>query len=674
MSNPLLDFSALPRFDAMDASFIGPAVDQLLAENAALVEQLCADPTPPDWAHFVTPLEDANERLARAWGVVSHLNAVMNSPQWREAYNQNLPRISEYYTALAQHPGLYRAFSAIRTADGFGALDAVRQKVIDNELRDFRLGGADLSASDKEQFRVIQAELALLGASFEEHLLDATNDFALLIEDEQQLAGLPQDVMEAAREAAQRAGSPGWKFTLHAPSYIPFMQYAESRELRERLYHAHVTRASSFGPAQWDNSALMDRILELRQQAAKLLGFASYAELSLETKMAETPAQIEAFLLDLAQRARPFAERDRDELLAFARSELGIEDVQSWDLAWVSERLRQARYDFSEQEVRQYFPEQQVLEGLFRLVRTLYGLDIRPAQTSVWHTDVRFYELVDAAGALVGQFYLDLYAREHKRGGAWMDDAITRRRKGDAIQTPVAWLTCNFSPPVGGKPALFTHDEVLTLFHEFGHGLHHLLTRVEELAVSGIHGVEWDAVELPSQFMENFCWEWDVLQHMSRHVDSGAALPVELFDRMLAARNFQSGMHTLRQVEFALFDLRLHDGARPAGESILDTLAKVRKEVAVWFPPHYNRFANSFAHIFAGGYAAGYYSYKWAEVLSADVYSLFEEQGVLSSTIGQRFWNEILAVGGARPAKESFVAFRGREPDVQALLRHHGMV
>lgn len=674
MSNPLLDFSALPRFDAMDAGFIGPAVDQLLAENAALIERLCAASTTPDWAHFVTPLEDANERLARAWGVVSHLNAVMNSPQWREAYNENLPKISEYYTALAQHPGLYRAFSAIRSADGFGALDAVRQKVIDNELRDFRLGGADLSASDKEQFRVIQAELAQLGASFEEHLLDATNDFALLIEDEQQLAGLPQDVMEAAREAAQRAELPGWKFTLHAPSYIPFMQYAESRELRERLYHAHVTRASSFGRAQWDNSALMDRILELRQQAAKLLGFASYAELSLETKMAETPAQIEAFLLDLGQRARPFAERDRDELLAFARSELGMEDVQSWDLAWVSEKLRQARYDFSEQEVRQYFPEQQVLEGLFRLVRTLYGLDIRPAQASVWHPDVRFYELVDAAGALVGQFYLDLYAREHKRGGAWMDDAITRRRKGDAIQTPVAWLTCNFSPPAGGKPALFTHDEVLTLFHEFGHGLHHLLTRVEELAVSGIHGVEWDAVELPSQFMENFCWEWDVLRHMSRHVDSGAALPVELFDRMLAARNFQSGMHTLRQVEFALFDLRLHDGARPAGESILDTLAKVRKEVAVWFPPHYNRFANSFAHIFAGGYAAGYYSYKWAEVLSADVYSLFEEQGVLSSTIGQRFWNEILAVGGARPAKESFVAFRGREPDVQALLRHHGMV
>ena len=674
MDNPLLDFTGLPRFGEFLASHVTPAVEILLEENRALVERLAGLPDEPDWDGFVVPLEDANERLSRVWGVVAHLNAVMNSPEWREGYNENLPKISEYYTGLAQHPGLYRVWSALREGAGFGALDAVRRKVVDNELRDFRLGGAGLSDADKERFRAIQAELASLGASFEEHLLDATNAFALWIEEAADLAGLPDDVMEAAREAAERARRGGWKFTLHAPSYVPFMQYAESRTLREKMYHAYVTRASSFGPPEWDNGEIMERILLLRAQAAALLGFASYAELSLETKMAETPAQVEAFLLDLAGRARPFAERDRSEVLAFAREALGLEQVESWDIAWVSEKLRKSRYDFSEQEVRQYFPEQQVLEGLFRLVRTLYNVEVRPAQAPVWHADVRFFEISNARGERIGQFWLDLYAREHKRGGAWMDDAITRRRKGAAIQIPVAWLTCNFSAPVAGKPALFTHDEVLTLFHEFGHGLHHLLTQVEEIGVSGIHGVEWDAVELPSQFMENYCWEWEVLRHMSRHVDSGEPLPRALFDRMLAAKNFQSGMQTLRQTEFALFDLRLHDGRRPAGETVLETLENVRKTVAVWIPPHYNRFANGFSHIFAGGYAAGYYSYKWAEVLSADVYSLFEELGVLSPEAGERFRQEILAVGGARPARESFVAFRGREPDVQALLRHHGMV
>ena len=671
--NPLLDFSGLPRFGEIQVHHITPAIDQLLAENLALIERLSAAAELPQWDDFVVPLEDANERLGRAWGTVAHLNAVVNSPEWRAAYNENLPKVTEYYTSLAQHPVLYRVFAEIRQQPGFSAMSRERQKVVENELRDFRLGGAELAADDQARFRDIQAELAQLGARFEENLLDATNGWAMWLEHEDDLVGLPDDVVLAARVAADRDDRPGWKFTLHAPSYIPFMQYAESRPLREKLYHAYVTRASEFGPPEQDNSRIIERILELRQQAAQLLGFADYAELSLATKMAESPAQVTEFLRDLAARARPHAERDLTELREFAAGQPGLADLQSWDLAWASEKLRVARYDFSDQEVKQYFPEPVVLAGLFRLIHTLYGLNVSPGKAPVWHADVRFFDVTDAQGQLIGQFYLDLYAREHKRGGAWMDDAITRCRKGDRIQLPVTWLTCNFSAPVGNRPALFTHDEVLTLFHEFGHGLHHLLTRVEERAVSGIHGVEWDAVELPSQFMENFCWEWEVLQHMTAHVDSGEPLPRDLYDRMIGARNFQSGLATLRQLEFALFDMMLHDRHRPSGETVQDLLLRVRKDVAVMFPPVYNRFANSFSHIFAGGYAAGYYSYKWAEVLSADVYSLFEEQGILSESVGRRFWDEVLAVGGSRPAKESFVAFRGREPDVSALLRHNGM-
>ena len=672
--NPLLDFSGLPRFGEIKVEHITPAIDRLLAENQLVIASLSAQTTAPEWDGFVIPLEDANERLGRAWGTVAHLNAVMNSPEWRAAYNENLPKVTEYYASLAQHPDLYRAFSAIRQSPGFAGMSRERQQAVENELRDFRLGGADLPEEDQVRFRNIQAELAQLGARFEENLLDATNGWAMWLAQDSDLAGLPDDVILAAREAADREERSEWKFTLHAPSYIPFMQYAESRDLRERMYHAYATRASEFGPSEQDNTALIERILELRQQAARLLGFADYAQLSLATKMADTPEQVVGFLRDLAARARPYAERDLAELREFAATQLGVAELQSWDLAWASEKLRVARYDFSDQAVRQYFPEPVVLSGLFRLVNTLYGLDVRPGQAPVWHPDVRFFDVFDEHGALIGQFYLDLYAREHKRGGAWMDDAITRCRKGNTIQLPVTWLTCNFSAPVGGRPALFTHDEVLTLFHEFGHGLHHLLTKVEERAVSGIHGVEWDAVELPSQFMENFCWEWDVLQHMTAHVDTGEPLPRDLFDRMVGARNFQSGLATLRQIEFALFDMQLHDHRRPIGESALDLLLRVRKEVAVMFPPVYNRFANSFSHIFAGGYAAGYYSYKWAEVLSADVYSLFEEQGILSASVGRRFRDEVLAVGGARPARESFLAFRGRDPEVAALLRHSGMV
>ncbi len=670
--NPLLDFSGLPRFADIKPELVTPAVQTLLAECRAAVERAAQDAAAPGWENFVQPMEDANERLSRAWGQVSHLNAVMNSPELREVYNANLPAITQYYAELGQHDGLFRKYKTLADGPAYATLSAAQKKIIDNELRDFRLGGAELAGADKARFLKIQEELASLAAKFEENLLDATNAFALYIEHREELAGLPEDILDAALAAAEADGKAGWKFTLHMPSYLPVMQYADNRALRERLYHAYVTRASEFDDEKLDNTPLIARILELRQEAAQLLGFDNYAQVSLEPKMAQSPAEVLDFLHALGKRARPYAERDLAELKDFAARELGLADLQAWDMSYVSEKLRAARYSFSDQEVKQYFPEPQVVAGMFRVVETLYGLHIRPAEAPTWHPDVKFYDVRDHGGALIGQFYLDLYARPSKRGGAWMDDAVTRRRKGRGIQTPVAYLNCNFSSPVGGKPALFTHDEAITLFHEFGHGLHHLLTRVEDLGVSGINGVEWDAVELPSQFMENFCWEWDVLKHMTRHVDSGAPLPRELFDKMLAAKNFQAGLQTLRQLEFALFDMRLH--AEPGtGETALRVLEEVRSEVAVVVPPAYNRFPNNFSHIFAGGYAAGYYSYKWAEVLSADAYALFEENGLLNPEVGHRFWSEILAQGGARPALESFKSFRGREPTLDALLRHNGM-
>jgi oligopeptidase A len=542
-------------------------------------------------------------------------------------------------------------------------------------LRDFRLGGAELSADKKSRFVEIRERLSQLSSRFSDNLLDATNAFAHYVTDPAELTGIPDDVLQAAQVAAQADNRDGWKFTLHAPSYLPVLQYADNRALRELMYHGYVTRASEFGKAEWNNTPLIADILKLRLEMAQLLGFKTYAEYSLTPKMADSPQQALDFLNELALRAKPYAKRDLDEVSAFARSELGLDKLEAWDLAYASEKLRVAQYAFSDQEVKQYFPETTVMPGMFRLIETLYGLTITPAEAPVWHPDVRFYAIRDRAGALVGQFYVDLYARPSKRGGAWMDEAITRRRKADGVQVPVAYLNCNFSAPVGGKPALFTHDEVITLFHEFGHGLHHLLTRVDYLGVSGINGVEWDAVELPSQFMENFCWEWDVAEPMTRHIETGERLPRELFEKMLAAKNFQSGLHTVRQLEFALFDLHLHHDYDPAGTTTpLELLEQVRARVSVVFPPTYNRFPNNFSHIFAGGYAAGYYSYKWAEVLSADAYSVFEEHGVLDPETGKRFWNEILGVGGSRPAIESFVAFRGRQPKIDALLRHSGMV
>ncbi len=699
MKNPLLDFSTLPRYEEIRNEHITPAMDELLRDCRAVVNRVKNATESPDWQDFVQPVVDANERLSRAWGQIAHLNAVMNNPELREIYNANLPRITQYYAELSQDPVLFEKFRQLRADPAFNDLSQARRKIVDNQLRDFHLGGAELPLEDKARFMQIQEELSALSSKFNDNLLDATNAFSLFIENRDELAGIPEDVLQAAREAATKDTSitvPGWKFTLHAPSYLPVMQYADNRSLRERMYRAYVTRASELETVpertvNRDNMPLIEQMLRLRQEEARLLGYDCYAQVSLTPKMAETPQQVLDFLNELAAKARPYAERDLAELQQFAADKLKLDRLEMWDIAYASEKLRIERYAFSEQEVKQYFPENKVLPGMFRLVETLYGIRISEAEPArniqCWHPDVKFFDIADANGNLLGQFYLDLYARPGKRGGAWMDDAITRRKievpeiGRSEIQAPVAYLTCNFSAPVtiDGqlRPALFTHDEVITLFHEFGHGLHHLLTRMDELGVSGINGVEWDAVELPSQFMENFCWEWEVLRGMTAHVETGNPLPRALFDKMLAAKNFQSGLQTLRQIEFALFDMHLHTDFDPQGsETVLQRLDKIRQRVAVIIPPAFNRFPDSFGHIFAGGYAAGYYSYKWAEVLSADAYSLFEENGagqVVSAKTGERFWHEILAVGGSRPALESFIAFRGREPKIDALLRHHGM-
>ena len=674
--NPLLDFSGLPKFGDIRPGNVEPAIERLLAEAREALAAVTQPDVPVRWEEFIAPLEDANERLARAWGQVSHLHAVLDSPELREAYNAALPRVTQYWTELGQNQPLFEKYRALRASAEFDQLAPARKRVVHNALRDFRLGGAELPTGEKRRFAQIQEELASLSARFSENVLDATNAFSLTLEDASRVAGIPADELSVAREAAQKDGKQGWKFTLHAPSYVPVMQYAADRAVREAMYRESVTRASEFGKPEWDNTPLIERILSLRAQEAKLLGYANYAERSLVPKMADSPAQVLGFLDDLARRAHPFAERDAAELKDFARSEIGIECLEAWDVAFASEKLRSKRYAFSDQDVKQYFAETDVVPGMFRLVETLYGVRFAEASAATWHEDVRFFEVRDASGALIGQFYLDLYARDTKRGGAWMDDAIGRRRKGAVVQTPVTYLNCNFARPVGAKPALFTQDEVITLFHEFGHGLHHLLTRADYLGVSGLHGVEWDAVELPSQFMENFCWEWEVLAHMTRHVDTNQPLPRSLFDKMVAAKNFQAGLGMLRQIEFSLFDMHLHFDFGP-GSSALELLDAVRKRVAVLFLPAYNRFPNNFSHIFAGGYAAGYYSYKWAEVLSADAFSAFEERrgadGVLDARTARvsatRCWQ------WRKPPRGGIVsAPRGREPSVDALLRHNGMI
>ncbi|KVO77355.1 oligopeptidase A [Burkholderia ubonensis] len=684
-TNPLLDFSGLPRFGEIRPEHVTPALDTLLAEANRAVDAASASATPATWADVVEAVERATEPLGRAWGVVGHLNAVADTPELRAAYGENLPRVTEFWSSVGQNLALYEKYKAIAASAEYATLSVERKKILDNALRDFRLSGAELPEDQKPRFAELQEQQAALSKAFSDHVLDATNAYAYVAQDEAELAGLPGDAIEAAREAAQKDGKDGWKFTLHFPSYFPVLQYADNRALRETLYRAYATRASELGPqygggnAEWDNTAIVADELKLRREEAQMLGYRNFAEVSLAPKMAESPQQVVAFLEDLATRARPHADQDWDELRAFAAKELGLAELAPWDVAYAAEKLRQQRYAFSENEVKQYFPEPAVLKGLFTVTETLFGVRIKADDAPVWHKDVRFFRVENRDGSLVAQFYLDLYAREGKRGGAWMDDARSRAKRGSSVQTPVAYLTCNFSAPVGGKPACFTHDEVITLFHEFGHGLHHMLTRVDELGVSGINGVEWDAVELPSQFMENFCWEWDVLSSMSSHVDTGATLPRALFDKMIAAKNFQSGLGTLRQIVFSMFDMLLHVDFDPAGAiGVNDFAREINERYHVIPQAPFSRWPNTFSHIFAGGYAAGYYSYKWAEVLSADAYAAFEEAAaaggsVLDAATGTRYRREILEVGGSRPAMDSFKAFRGREPQIDALLRHNGM-
>ncbi|NCT82135.1 MAG: M3 family metallopeptidase [Comamonadaceae bacterium] len=661
MTNPLLSTAALPDFAAIRPEHVQPAITELLAAAQAALDEAVKPETPADYDALSRILDTATERMGAAWGAVSHLNAVADTPALREAYNAMLPAVTEFSTAMGANEALFAKYKAVMAAQG-ERLSAPRRQLLRHAIRDFVLSGAELQGQARERYAAIQERSAELQQQFSEHVLDATDGWSHIASAEE-LAGVPQDVLDATR-----LDDGGHKLTLHFPVYLPVMQYAENRALREQLYRAYVTRASEAGRPEWDNSAAMREIVALRQEEARLLGYANFAEVSLAPKMASTPAEVMAFLRDLARRARPFAERDLAELREFAAGA----PLEAWDVPYWSEKLKEARYAFSDQTVKQYFTAPKVVAGLFSIIERLFDVAIAEAPASVWHDTVKFYEL-RRNGQLIASFYLDLYARTGKRPGAWMDEVRGRWLKPSGEQQlPVAQLVCNFAAPVGDKPALLTHDDVITLFHEFGHGLHHMLTQVNDLGVSGISGVEWDAVELPSQFMENFCWEWDVLQQLSGHVDSGAPLPRELFDKMTAAKNFQSGLMTLRQIEFALFDMRLH--GEPGSETDVQRLLdEVRAEVAVLIPPAFNRFQHSFSHIFAGGYAAGYYSYKWAELLSADAWSAFEEEGVFNPATGRRFLHEVLEQGGARDAIDNFKAFRGREPKIDALLRHQGM-
>ncbi len=672
MSNPLLAASDLPLFDQIKPEDVAPAMEALLADANTALETVTRPDFPASWTEISKVLDVATEKLGRSWGAVSHLNGVADTPELRAAYNAALAPITEFWTRLGADERLYAKYKAIDPA----TLNAEQRQAHRNAIRNFVLGGAELTGTARERFAQIQERQAELSQKFSENALDATDAFAYYAGIDE-LEGVPEDVIQAARAAAEAEDKPGYKLTLKMPSYLPVMQFARSSALREKLYRAYVTRASDQGDPKHDNTALIREILALRKEEAQLLGYPNFGEVSVVPKMASSAAEVISFLRDLGARARPFGQKDVADMREFAATNLGLADPQPWDWSYIGEKLKEARYAFSEQDVKQYFTAPKVLGGLFKIIETLFEVDIRKDSAPVWNPAVEFYR-IERGGKLVGQFYLDQPARTGKRGGAWMDDVRARWLRPDtgALQTPVAHLVCNFADGVNGKPALLTHDDVTTLFHEFGHGLHHMLTQVNERDVSGISGVEWDAVELPSQFMENFCWEWDVLRHMTAHVDTGEPLPRALFDKMLAAKNFQSGLQTLRQIEFALFDMLLHTGHDPA-QDFMPLLAEVRAEVAVIQPPAFSRTAHTFSHIFAGGYAAGYYSYKWAEVLSADAYSAFEEtagkDGLPNVETGRKYRQAILEVGGSRPAMESFKAFRGREPTLDALLRHQGM-
>ncbi len=678
MSNPLLETGERPPFSRIRPEHAVPAIERILTTARERIAALHEISGTPEWSTLIEPLEEIHDRIGRAWAPVSHLNAVCNSPGWRDAYNRCLDLLTAFQTETGQDAELYEAHRRLREGPGWDSLGPEQRQLIEHALRDFRLSGVALPGGDKQRFRDITAELARASARFEEHVLDATDAWRQPIDDPHLLRGLPDSALGLLAQAARREGRTGHLVTLEFPAYLAVMTYAEDEELRRAVYRAYGTRASDQGPdaGRWDNGPVMEEILRLRHDSARLLGYRDYAEMSLVPKMAPDVDTVFGFLRDLARRARPAAERELAELAAFARERDGRERIQPWDLAYYAERLRSERFRLSQEELRPYFPIDRVLSGMFEVVRRLYGIEIRRVDgvAETWHDEVRYFEIHDSDDSLRGAFYTDLYARPHKRGGAWMADCVGRRRTPAGVQTPVAFLTCNFTPPGDGGVALLTHEEVLTLFHEFGHSLHHLLTRMDYLGVSGLNGVPWDAIELPSQFMENFCWEREAIALISGHVDTGEPLPPELFERLCAARNFQSGMQMLRQVEFALFDMCLHRNYDPGrGGRIQETLDTVRREVAVVVPPPWHRFPNGFAHIFAGGYAAGYYSYKWAEVLSADAYSAFEENGVFDPDTGARFLHRILEAGGSRDALDLFRAFRGRDPSIEPLLRHSGI-
>jgi len=678
MSNPLLSFTDLPPFSQIQPEHVKPAVEQAIADCRAKIEQVLDGNDQPTWDNLVAPIEEVDDKLSRVWSPVSHMNSVVNSDELREAYESCLPLLSEYGTWVGQHKGLFEAYKSIKASEAFASLTRAQQKTINDALRDFELSGIGLPADQQHRYGEISKRMSELGSKFSNNVLDATMGWTKHISDEAELAGMPESALAAAKAAAEAKQLDGYLLTLDIPSYLPVMTYCDNQSLRKELYEAYVTRASDRGPnaGQWDNTEIINEQLKLRYEVARMLGFNTFSEKSLATKMAENPSQVLSFLNDLASKAKPQGEREVEELRQFAKAEFGVEDLNLWDIAYYSEKQKQHLFQISDEELRPYFPEAKVVGGLFEVLNRVFGMSVKEREgVDTWHESVRFFDIFDADENLRGSFYLDLYAREHKRGGAWMDECRVRRiNAAGELQTPVAYLTCNFNRPVGNKPALFTHDEVVTLFHEFGHGIHHMLTQVDVGAVSGINGVPWDAVELPSQFLENWCWEEEALAFISGHYQTGEPLPKEMLDKMLAAKNFQSAMFILRQLEFGLFDFTLHTEFDPdIGPRVLETLADVKAKVAVLPSLEWNRFSHSFSHIFAGGYSAGYYSYLWAEVLSSDAFSSFEEEGIFNRATGQRFLNNILEMGGSEEPMELFKRFRGREPQIDALLRHSGI-
>ncbi|MGR5305588.1 oligopeptidase A [Vibrio mediterranei] len=678
MANPLLTFTDLPPFSQIKPEHVKPAVEQAIEACRAKIDEVLEGNTNPTWDNVVAPIEQIDDKLSRLWSPVSHMNSVMNSDELREAYESCLPILSEYGTWVGQHKGLYEAYKAIKASDAFNTLSQAQQKTIKDSLRDFELSGIGLPSDEQHRYGEISKRMSELGSQFSNNVLDATMGWTKHITDEKELTGMPESALAAAKAAAEAKELEGYLLTLDIPSYLPVLTYCDNQELRKELYEAYVTRASDRGPnaGKWDNTEIIAEQLKLRHEIARLLGFGTYSEKSLATKMAESPAQVLGFLNDLATKAKPQGEREVEELRQFAEKEFGVTELNLWDIAYYSEKQKQHLFQFSNEELRPYFPESKVVSGLFEVLNRVFGMQIKEREgVDAWHESVRFFDIFDSTDTLRGSFYLDLYAREHKRGGAWMDECRVRRTDLDGeLQTPVAYLTCNFNKPVGGKPAMFTHDEVVTLFHETGHGIHHMLTKIDTGAVSGINGVPWDAVELPSQFLENWCWEEEALAFISGHYETGEPLPKEMLDKMLAAKNFQSAMFILRQLEFGLFDFTLHTEYDPdIGARVLETLAEVKSKVAVLPSLEWNRFSHSFGHIFAGGYSAGYYSYLWAEVLSSDAYSRFEEEGIFNKETGQSFLNNILEMGGSEEPMELFKRFRGREPEIDALLRHSGI-